>query len=48
MKCVLCGKTIEGYGNNAMPLKKGLCCDECNCKKVLPARVKAFKQMEEK
>ena len=29
-KCVLCGKKYEGYGNNAQPLKKGQCCDDCN------------------
>lgn len=28
--CCICGKTYEGYGNNADPLAKGRCCDECN------------------
>lgn len=37
--CVLCGKEQSGYGNNAMPLKKGMCCDECNKKKVIPERI---------
>lgn len=39
-KCVLCGKEFTGYGNNAEPLAKGLCCDECNDEKVIPERIK--------
>lgn len=38
-KCVICGKEIHGYGNNAEPVKKGICCDECNYTKVIPARI---------
>ncbi len=38
--CVLCGKQIRGYGNNAEPLKRGRCCDICNKEKVIPARLK--------
>lgn len=38
-KCCLCGKEIEDWGNDAWPLAEGLCCDECNCNKVLPARL---------
>lgn len=33
-KCCICGKEIKGYGNNAEPLAKGICCDECNVKVV--------------
>ena len=36
-KCCLCGEEIEVHalsgwaeGNNAMPLKEGRCCDDCN------------------
>lgn len=29
-KCILCGKEIKGYGNNAAPLADGVCCDACN------------------
>lgn len=43
-KCVICGKEIEGYGNNAEPVKKGKCCDECNRTVVLPARIKDLKE----
>jgi len=29
--CVICGKSIIGYGNNPWPvLDDGRCCDECN------------------
>jgi hypothetical protein len=28
-----------GYGNNAMPLKSGQCCDNCNDKYVITARL---------
>lgn len=40
--CVLCDKKEEGYGNNAMPVKKGQCCNECNIDVVLPARIKKY------
>lgn len=45
MKCCLCNQEIEveisGWdeGNNALPLKDGRCCDECNNAKVIPARI---------
>lgn len=39
-KCCLCGKEIDGYGNNPWPLaEEGECCDECNETKVIPARI---------
>lgn len=29
--CCICGKPIEGFGNNPFPIKKeGRCCDDCN------------------
>lgn len=37
--CCLCGSKIEGWGNNAMPLKNGRCCDVCNMK-VIDVRLK--------
>ena len=47
--CVLCGKHINGHGNNPFPLaNEGKCCDECNKTKVIPARIKAIEdEMEE-
>lgn len=42
--CVLCGKHIDGHGNNPAPLAdEGKCCDECNSTKVIPARMKALR-----
>lgn len=38
-KCILCGKEFDGWGNNAWPIKDGICCDECNAEKVIPARL---------
>lgn len=47
MKCCLCKKEIIGYGNNALPLKKGNCCNACNSKKVIPIRLAVhFKKTE--
>lgn len=36
--CCLCGKKFFGFGNNAQPLKDGICCNECN-KDVILARL---------
>ena len=30
MKCSICNKDFEGYGNNAQPVNDGVCCDDCN------------------
>lgn len=39
--CVICKKEIEGFGNNPSPLSgSGRCCDLCNSKYVIPARLK--------
>lgn len=32
--CSICGQKIKGYGNNAEPLAKGICCDACNLKVI--------------
>lgn len=47
MICCLCGKEIEvkgtwKEGNSALPLKDGRCCDKCDMRKVIPARLKNF------
>ena len=39
-KCIICGNEFDGYGNNADPVKHGVCCDKCNQEKVIPARLK--------
>ena len=46
-KCVICGKPITGYGNNAQPVKDGNCCDKCNQEVVIPARIKMMGLKEE-
>lgn len=41
--CCICGEEIEGYGNNPDPVKKeGKCCDACNTKFVIPARLEVI------
>jgi len=39
MKCSICGKEFEGWGNNAWPVNDGTCCDECNANVVIPMRL---------
>ena len=31
-KCCICERNLNGYGNNAYPIKEGMCCDNCNIK----------------
>lgn len=38
-KCCICGKEFESFGNNADPIKKGICCDLCNVNYVIPGRI---------
>ena len=45
--CCICGEPIEGYGNNAEPYKAGYCCDACNYKFVIPARLNIIDVTEE-
>lgn len=43
MKCCICGKEFEGWGNNPAPILNGeddRCCDECNWEHVIPERIK--------
>ncbi len=38
--CCICGGELGEYGNNASPIcEEGECCDECNDKFVIPARL---------
>ena len=42
--CCLCGEEHEGFGNNPYPLCEdgdfeSRCCDDCNTKLVIPARL---------
>ena len=38
-KCCICGKKLDGFGNNAEPVKEGICCDSCNANFVIPGRI---------
>jgi len=42
--CCFCGEEINGWGNNALPLKEDRCCDECNISKVIPERMAKLKK----
>jgi hypothetical protein len=33
--CVICKQAYNGWGNNAMPVKRGRCCDICNMAVVI-------------
>ena len=37
--CCICNKPFTGYGNNAEPVKSGICCDSCNLDVVIPTRL---------
>ena len=37
-KCCICDSSLEGKGNNAAPYKKGMCCNNCNDRLVIPFR----------
>ena len=46
-KCCICGKPFRmgEWGNNPEPVKpysSGMCCDDCNLNKVVPARLAAI------
>ena len=46
-KCCLCSKILRQgeYGNNPEPLAdSGICCDDCNRIKVIPARLAGMRQ----
>lgn len=38
-ECVICHILFTEWGNNAMPLTKGQCCDYCNESIVVPMRL---------
>ena len=38
--CCICGRVFSGWGNNPYPLaESGSCCDTCNDRYVIPARL---------
>lgn len=40
--CSICGKELEGYGNNSYPVNNGRCCDNCNFLIVVPRRIQDY------
>ncbi len=49
-RCILCGAEFEGAGNDPSPLASkddGVCCDECNGDRVIPARLRRAEGEEE-
>lgn len=44
MKCCFCKKDAGKYGHNALPIKKGRCCEVCNETKVIPERLEKLKK----
>lgn len=46
-KCCICKKEFDGFSNNANPIKNGICCDECNMRKVIPRRLKSLRKLEQ-
>ena len=46
--CCICGKNFEGWGNNPAPVKdEGVCCDDCNATRVIPARIAQLSRRNE-
>ena len=37
--CTICGNSFDEWGNNAMPVKDGICCDKCDNEVVIPTRI---------
>lgn len=38
-RCCICNGYIAGYGNNAEPFMRGVCCNSCNFMYVIPYRI---------
>lgn len=45
-KCCFCNVKFEGYGNSALPLRDGVCCDVCNIEKVIPERIRRLEKYQ--
>ena len=42
--CCICGKEYTHWGNNALPVSDGRCCDVCNDTVIIPARIEALNE----
>lgn len=47
-KCCICGREYEGHGNNPYPVASPdlMCCNGCNYRVVIPARMEQQKKHE--
>lgn len=45
--CCFCNKKFNDFGNNALPLKNGKCCDKCNILYVIPVRIQHARRNEQ-
>lgn len=43
-KCCLCKYEYTHFGNNPQPLMEGRCCNSCDLTKVVPERIRIFKE----
>ena len=44
-RCCICGKKIQGVGNDPYPVREEVrCCQYCNYTLVLPERIRLSKQ----
>jgi len=41
--CWICDKKFSYIPHNAEPISIGVCCNECNLEKVIPARLERIK-----
>lgn len=49
MKCCICKKEFNGYGNNPYPLRTtGVCCDECNILVIIMERLRLLRVRDSK
>lgn len=47
-RCCICGKKIQGVGNDPYPVReKGRCCQYCNLTVVIPERIRLSKQQSD-
>ena len=46
--CSICFVSYSGFGNNAEPVNRGRCCDTCNGRFVIPARINLMNSEDQK
>lgn len=45
-ECVICRRKFKEYGNNALPIIEGRCCDYCNNVIVVPFRIRSSQALD--